>query len=233
MIDRKLLKRFVMPFRRVRGRVAMSMGRIRSDRPLCRHYGYSRGTPIDRVYIERFLDAHRGDIRGHVLEIGDDRYSRRFGESRVTKQDVLHLSSNSPGATLCGDLSQPGVLPEATFDCIIFTQTLQFIFDAAAALEQIHSALRPGGVALITVPGVTSIDRGEWGNNWFWSFTDTALQRLLTRTFDPERVNVSTHGNLYAATAFLHGAAIEEVSLAKLRKLDQAYPVTVTARAVR
>ena len=232
MIGRQLLKRLIMPFRRARGRLAMSMGRAGSVDPLCRGFGYSRGTPIDRYYIERFLQAHSADIRGHVLEIGDDSYSRRFGGDNVIKRDVLHVRGNEPQATIVGDLAEAGVLPQATFDCIILTQTLHLIFNAGAALQQVHDALRPGGVALITVPGVSSIDRGEWGESWYWSFTDTALERLLSQTFDAGAIEVSTDGNLFAATAFLHGAAVEEVSRGKLDRVDQSYPVTVAARAV-
>ena len=232
MIDRKLLKRLIMPARRIRGRLAMSVGRVRSADPLCRGFGYSRGTPIDRYYIERFLEAHRADIRGRVLEIGDDSYSRRFGGNSVTHQDVLHVRSDEHRATIVGDLSEPGVLPKATFDCIILTQTLHLIFDAGAALQQVRDALRPGGVALITVPGVSSVDRGEWSQSWYWSFTSAALERLLSETFRPAAIEVSTHGNLFAATAFLHGAAVEEVSRGKLDRTDKSYPVTVSARAV-
>ena len=232
MIDRKLLKRLIMPVRRAHGRLAMSIGRVRSADPLCRGFGYSRGTPIDRYYIERFLGAHSADIHGRILEIGDDTYSRRFGGGRITQQDVLHVRGDEPQATIAGDLSQPGVLPEAAFDCIIFTQTLHLIFDAAAALKQIHRSLRPGGVALITVPGITPIDRGEWNESWYWSFTGAALERLLSQTFREDRIEVSTFGNLFAATAFLHGAAVEEVSRSRLDRKDEAYPVTVAVRAI-
>ena len=47
--------------------------------PLSRDFGYDRGFPIDRHYIERFLSAQASDVRGHVLEIADDIYTRRFG----------------------------------------------------------------------------------------------------------------------------------------------------------
>ena len=105
MINRKLLKRLIMPARRLRGRLAMSVGRIHSAKPLCRGFGYSHGTPIDRYYIERFLHAHSDDIRGRVLEIGDEAYSRRFGGRRVTAQDVLLVRGGEPLATIVGDLS--------------------------------------------------------------------------------------------------------------------------------
>src|SRR5712672_2396530 len=50
--------------------------------------GAARGRPIDRAYIELFLQQHRGDIRGDVLEIGDNRYTLRFGEGRVRKSVI-------------------------------------------------------------------------------------------------------------------------------------------------
>jgi SAM-dependent methyltransferase len=124
------------------------------------------------------------------------------------------------------------VLPKQGFDCIIFTQTLQFIFDMAAAIDQLHGALRPGGALLVSVPGITPVGQGEWGPYWLWSLTQTALSCLLSGPFDADNVTVRTYGNLAAATAFLHAAAVEEVGHRRLVRSDPAYPVTVTARAV-
>jgi len=229
---RSTLNRLTAPLRRAPGRDVMEGGRGASTTPLCREYGYSRGTPIDRYYIEMFLEKYSADIRGRVLEIGDDTYSRRFGAERITRQDVLHIRAGHPQATIIGDLTDRGMLPQQTFDCIILTQTLHLIFDMTTAVEQIHAALKPGGVALITVPGISPLDRGEWKASWYWSLTGLALARLLSGPFDREKVAISTHGNLYAATAFLHGAAVEEIETAKLAHFDPAYPVTVTGRAV-
>lgn len=226
-----MLNRLTAPARGAVGGDVMARGRGASMTPLCRDFGYSRGTPIDRYYIEAFLAEHAADIHGRVLEVGDDSYARRFGGERVRKQDVLHVDAGQPQATIVGDLAAPGVLPRHAFDCIILTQTLHLIFDMAAAVEQLHDALRPGGVALITVPGISPIDRGEWKGSWYWSLTDVALARLLSGPFDAAKVSVSAFGNLYAATAFLHGAAVEEVETAKLARFDASYPVTIAARA--
>ena len=217
--------------RRLNGLMAFRLGRAAHTRPLCPNFGFSRGTPIDRYYIELFVEAHRSDIGGRVLEIGEDLYSRRVGGDRITQQDILHVEQGHPGATIIGDLSKPGVLPQAAFDCIILTQTLHLIYDMAAAVQEIHQALRPGGVALITVPGISAVDRGEWKDNWYWSLTPEAMSRLLSDPFDARKVEVGSYGNLFAATAFLHGAAVEEVPVAKLDLRDEAYPVTVFARA--
>ena len=202
----------------------------RSASPLNRDYGYSRGTPVDRYYIEQFLARHSADVRGHVLEIGDDSYSRRFGGGRIERQDVLYVSAAEPRATIVGDLSAPGVLPPQTFDCIILTQTLHLIFDLAQAIKQLRQSLRPGGTVLITVPGITAI-HGSWKDSWYWSLTEASLSRLLCQEFDAAKVEVLTCGNFLAATAFLQGAAVEELDEAELDRLDAAYPVIVAGRA--
>src|SRR5436190_22347723 len=45
--------------------------------PLSRLFGLDRGQPIDRFYIERFLQAKSDLIRGHVLEVGGRDYTER------------------------------------------------------------------------------------------------------------------------------------------------------------
>ena len=211
----------------------MRLGRAGSLKPLSDDYGFDRGKPIDRHYIEAFLATHAGDIAGTVLEVAEDSYSRRFGGAAVTCQEILHIDPAHPRATITGDLTDPAVLPGSRFDCIILTQTLHLIFDMAAAMEQLHRALRPGGVLLVTVPGITPVPPGEWSDSWYWSLTAPALAKLLSGPFDPAQVTTRAYGNLHAATAFLHGASVQEVGTGRLAPFDPAYPVTIAARAVR
>lgn len=228
--------------RRVRDRMPRALGKVPSVgdirfgdlggiAPISRDFGFDRGTPIDRYYIERFLERHASEIVGRVLEIGGDEYTRRFGAARVTRADVLHVHSGNPRATIVGDLTDPLVLPESAFDCIVLTQTLQLIYDIRPAVAALHRALAPGGVVLVTAPGISQIDRGEWGRSWFWSFTPAALERLFTECFGRDEVLVEHHGNVFAATAFLQGLAVGEVETAKLDHLDRSYPVIVAVRA--
>ena len=78
--------------------------------PISQCFGFDRGLPVDRYYIERFLARHASEIVGRVLEIGDDTYTRRFGGSRVSRSDVLTFitatrarrsSGTSPTPTCC------------------------------------------------------------------------------------------------------------------------------------
>jgi SAM-dependent methyltransferase len=193
--------------------------------------GFDRGTPIDRYYIERFLSRHKVEIGGRVLEVGGDDYTRGFGGSQVARADILHVRQGNPRATIVGDLTDPAVLPEGAFVCIVLTQTLHLIYDVRAAVAQLYRALAPGGVVLVTAPGISQIDRGEWGHSWFWSFTTASLSRLFKECFGPEDVIVEHYGNIFAATAFLQGLAVEEVDTSRLDVLDKSYQVIVAVRA--
>ena len=208
----------------------VNFGRLSSTIPISRNFGLDRGTAIDRYYIEKFLAGHASDITGHVLEVGDDAYSRRYG-SNISRQDILHVDPHHAKATLHGDLAQPGVVPENTFDCIVLTQTLQLIFELEQAITHLHASLKPNGILLLTVPGISPIDRGEWGENWCWAFTPLSIRRLFQRSFPSGALEVEAHGNVFAATAFLQGAALEEVDRSKLDIQDAAYPVVITLRA--
>ena len=217
---------------RVRGVGKVDFGDFGRSTPISKHFGYDRGTPVDRFYIEGFLSSHSSDIRGQVLEVGEATYSRRFGTG-VTRQDVLYVDDTEPEATIVGDISREGVLQESSFDCIILTQTLHLIYDMRAAVAQVERALKPGGVALITVPGVSSVDRGEWGESWCWSLTRNSAKRLFAETFGDGSVTVAAFGNAYAATCFLQGLAVEELDRELLAADDACYPVTVTIRATK
>jgi len=207
--------------------------RLGGTTPVSDCFGFDRGKPIDRYYIESFLEKHAGDIRGRVMEIGDDTYTKAFARSAVAHSDVFHVHGGNPDATLVGDLSAPDALPAAAFDCMIITQTLHLIFDMRAAVEQIYCGLKPGGVALVTVPGISQIATDEWGEQWFWSLTPASARRLFGVVFGPDAVEITAYGNVFSATAFLQGLALEEVDRRKLTPVDPSYPVTVAVRATR
>jgi hypothetical protein len=198
--------------------------------PLSRIFGLDRGRPVDRVYIERFLEAHRHDIRGRVLEIGDDSYTRTIGGSNVARSDVLHASGRNPGATYVDDLSKGDTLPSAAFDCVILTQTLQFIYDMPAAVRTLRRILAPGGTILATMPWITQIQDEEWRDSWHWSMTDTAARHLFEAEF-AAGVEVFSYGNLSTAIAFLLGMTAEEVPAAAFEEQDRDFPLIVAVRA--
>lgn len=198
-------------------------------KPLDRNFGYGRGNPVDRYYIERFLAAHRADIKGRVLEVGTPDYSQRFG-SGIAQQDVLNINDD-PGTTIRGDFEDDATLPSDTFDCMIFTQALQYAYRPEVALRNLYRALKPGGVLLATLPSITPVDNAEW--QWYWSFAPKVAARLFDEAFGRGQYAMDVHGNVFAATCFLQGIAVEDVSEQWLDPADPAYPVNITVRAVK
>lgn len=199
------------------------------NRPVSTCFGVDRGTPIDRYYIEKFLAAHAALIHGRILEVGDDTYSRRFGAKSAESIEVLHTTAASQRATLVGDLTNSDTLPENAFDCFICTQTFNFIFDVQKALEGAHKLLKPGGVLLATVAGISQIsqyDMERWGD--YWRFTSAAIERLFSPVFTGG-IEVQTFGNVLAATAFLQGLAVEDLPRVDLLdRADSDYQLIIT-----
>lgn len=238
--------RATLPFRRLlRGAEAdpdevpspglIRFGDLRRLEPLSREWGLERGGPLDRYYIENFLSRHRLDIKGRVLEIAEDVYSQWFGKGRVDRIDILQYHEGEhPRATFTGDITDAPQLPSGAFDCVIMTQTLQLVYDGSAAVRTIHRILKPGGVALITVPGISQVNRQDdqtWGESWCWNFTALSLTRLLSEHFSQEHVEVGTHGNVLIAAGFLYGMGRDDVSRDELDHRDPDYELLITGRA--
>jgi len=214
----------------------IDFGDLRRLTPISRAFGFERGRPVDRYYIEQFLAQHAADIHGRVLEIGDDHYTRQFGGARVGQSDILDLPRDDSRATIVADLADADHtgIPAEAFDCIIFTQTLQYIFQLETAVAALHRMLRPGGVLLGTFPTISQIcrfDMDRWGD--YWRFTSASIRRLLTAVFPPAPLTIAAHGNVLTAVCFLHWLSDHELSPDELAYHDPDYELLITARAVK
>ena len=213
---------------------SVNFGSLRRLTPISRHFGIDRGLSIARYYIERFLLTHASDIKGHVLEIGDDNYTRKIGGDSVTKSDVLHVVEGNPLATIVADLTCADHISSNTFNCIIFIQTLQFIYDVQTAIRTLYRILKPGGVLLATCHGISQISRSDM-NRWgeYWRFTTLSARILFEEVFPAENIKVRAHGNVLAAISFLHGLAAEELTKQELNYHDPNYELMITVKAVK
>src|SRR5574341_1360213 len=81
-------------------------GDLRRVTPISTVFGLDRGRCIDRYYIETFLARHATEIRGRVLEIGDNIYTWRFGGDRVVQSDILDVASTNRQASIIADLAR-------------------------------------------------------------------------------------------------------------------------------
>jgi SAM-dependent methyltransferase len=207
------------------------LGRVE---PISRVFGLDRGTPIDRYYIESFLAQNSSAIRGRVLEIGDATYTKRFGGSAVEVSDVLHFTGESPEATIVADLRDAPEIATDTFDCIVLTQMLQFSYEMERIVAELFRILKPGGCVLATVSGISQISRYDmerWGD--YWRLTSLSARELFETAFPAGQIEVETYGNVLAATAFLHGLAVSEVSRTDLDVRDGDYQLIISIRATK
>ncbi len=224
----------IMPrLRRLREDGGIDFGTLRRLEPFSRIFGLDRGLPVDRYYITGFLSDHAPDVRGHVLEIAEDTYTRRFGGRRVTRSDVLSMDEGGK-TTIVADLTAADEVPSNTFDCIICTETLHLIFDVQAAIQTLHRILKPGGVLLASFPGISQISRYDmdrWGDHW--RFTTVSARRLFEEVFPHDRLSVEAHGNVLVAAAFLYGVVTQELKREELDYHDPDYELEITVRAVK
>lgn len=216
-------------------------GSLRRLTPLTRDAGFSRGEPIDRFFIDAFLKAQSGadgyitgDIRGRVLEIGESVYTRKYGGAAVTRSDVLDPSPDHPEATVIADLRDAPHIPDGSFDSIICTQVLMMIYDLHSVMATLHRILAPGGVLLVTVPGISQLCRPDmnlWGDHW--RFTTLGVRRLAEEHFPADGVTVHGYGNVLTAAAMLYGLGQRDLRRQELETHDPDYEVIVALRAIK
>ena len=211
----------------------INFGDLRRLAPVSKEFGFERGLPVDRYYIEKFLAEHARDIQGRVLEIGDDAYTCQFGGDRVQVRDVLHVEADNPAATIVGDLTNADHIPSDAFDCFILTQTLHLIYDVRKALRTIVRILKPGGIVLATFPGISQTSIDQWAEHWCWSLSTRSAARLFAEVFREDDIKIQTYGNVLAAISFLQGIAVEELTTAELDYRDPDCEMLIAVRAVK
>jgi len=208
------------------------LGELRRTTPFST-WGKSRGGGIDRMYIAQFIEQHAADIRGRALEIAGDEYIARFGRG-VQQVDILDIKEDNPRATIVADLADAQNVPGDTFDCVLVTQVLPFIYDIRAALQTSHRILVPGGVLLASTSGICRIApvEDELFGHW-WNLTSRSAKRVAAEVFGIDNVEIRTYGNVLAAAGFLYGLGPYDLTPEELAVHDPAFEVTIGMRAVK
>lgn len=215
----KLLKKLFSP---------VKWHNLRVTKPVSTVFGFDRGTPVDRYYIEKFLRENSVHIKGRVLEIENSTYSKKFGTA-VTQFDVLHYTHNNSSATIIGDLTKKETLPEGAVDCFICTQTFNFIYDFKEGIKGAYHLLKKDGRLLVTLAGVCQIsqyDMKRWGD--FWRFTTRSAEEAFGEVFGKENIKVGSFGNVLTSVGLLHGISSEEFTSEELDFRDDTYQVIIT-----
>jgi hypothetical protein len=111
----------------------------RRTSPISRLYGADRGTPSIGATSKTFWLARRTTSAASCLRSRMTRIPSVLA-SLVKRSEVLSVSPGSK-VTIVADLTSADQIPSSTFDCIILTQTLQYIYDLPAAWPSITLGL--------------------------------------------------------------------------------------------
>ena len=123
---------------------SVRFGDLRRLSPISRIFGFDRGTPVDRYYIERFLGEHRRHRRTRARDRRQHLYPALRRHSSEAER-LLDISPTNPRSTLVGDLERSDILPEGAFDCIVLTQTLQFCLTSEKGSRRCTEHSNPAG----------------------------------------------------------------------------------------
>jgi SAM-dependent methyltransferase len=195
--------------------------------PISRNFAAERGKPLDRYYIEKFLEDNRQYICGDVMEIAETTYTDKFGIN-VAHSYALHVNGWGDGI-IQGNLETGEGIQDNSIDCLICTQTIQFIYGIKEVVKNIYKLLKPGGHALVTAAGISYLsmyDYDNWGE--YWKLTKYSMRKLFEESFDSENVEVCSYGNSKIAIGMMYGLCQEDVSEKDFEYCDEQFPVIVT-----
>lgn len=196
--------------------------------PVSRRCGYERGTPIDRCYINKFIELEQEKIQGKVLEVADNRYTKMFGRN-IGESLIMHVEGWGKDVVQINLETGKGVAKQAnSIDCFICTQTMQMIYNLNAVVHNIYQILKPGGTALITIAGIAALSLYDY-NNWgeYWRVTPKALRLVMEEAFDKDRIKIISYGNAKTTIAFLYGVCVEDLNKEDFLYDDEQFPMLI------
>jgi SAM-dependent methyltransferase len=218
-MSRKNLFRFYISIHRALHRVGVL--------PYSRNFGYERGMPVGRYYVERFLRENADLVCGRCLEFGEPNYRGLFPNAE--RYEVLSIIPG-PKVDYLGDIHELGPdVPRGVFDAIICTQVFEHLSWPEKAAASIRELLRPGGLLLLTAPFINPV---HYVPTDFRRFTPESL-RLILEDAGLVVESVDFGGNSLVSTGSLLGMVVEDFSQAEVDLKDPVYPYNVVVRARR
>src|SRR5262249_18720240 len=100
----------------LRGQDRPRWGNLRRVVPFSVQFGFDRGLPVDRYYLEKFLERHRSLITGLVLEIQSATYAERYGRA-VRRAESVDVDPRVRPTFVCDLADSESVLASERYDC--------------------------------------------------------------------------------------------------------------------
>ncbi|MBW4613769.1 MAG: class I SAM-dependent methyltransferase [Desmonostoc vinosum HA7617-LM4] len=198
---------------------SVEWGDLKKAVPICQAFGLTRGTPIDRYYINQFIEEIRSQVFGNLLEVGGTPKDKDFYQiNSSTSSKILNLEAGL-GVDIVGDVHDVSIIEPESFDSVISVNVLEHCYAPWIAVENIYTWLKPGGKCFITVPSAIRVHTTPGD---YWRFLPDGVGWIF-KNFSRQQLYV--YGNPISVIASYHGIAAEELTIEELDVFHPDYPV--------
>jgi SAM-dependent methyltransferase len=198
---------------------SIDWGDLKKTVPICQAFGLTRGTPVDRYYLSKFIEEIRHQVVGNILEVGGTPKDKDFYQfSSGTSYKILNLESGT-GVDIVGDVHNVSTIEPESLDSVIIFNVLEHCYAPWIAVENIHRWLKVGGKCFAMVPSAIRVHATPVD---YWRPLPDAFAWLF-RNFSVQQLYV--YGNPITVIASYHGIAVEELTTEELDAFHPDYPV--------
>lgn len=206
---------------------SLNWGDLKKTVPICQAFGLTRGTPIDRYYLNKFIGEVKHEIIGNVLEIGGTPKDKDFYQINPgTSYKILNLEPG-PGVDIVGDVHDPSIIEPESFDSIIIFNVLEHCYAPWIAVENMLTWLKPGGKCFAMVPSAIRVHATPAD---YWRPLPDAFAYIF-RNYTQQQLYI--YGNPTTVIASYHGIAVEELTTEELDAYHPDYPVATCIMATK
>ncbi|MBD2666452.1 putative methyltransferase [Richelia sinica FACHB-800] len=197
----------------------INWGDLKKSVPICQAFGITRGKPVDRYYLNQFIQEIKNQIVGNILEIGGTPKDKDFYEVNPgTSYQVMNIEPGL-GIDIVGDAHDVSIIQPASFDSIVIFNVLEHCYAPWQVVENIYTWLKPGGKCFAMVPNAVRLHATPVD---YWRPLPDAFAWMF-RNFSQQKLYI--YGNPISVIASYHGIAVEELTSAELDAFHPDFPV--------
>jgi len=201
------------------GTNTVDWGDLKRTVPICQAFGLTRGTPVDRYYLSKFLCEVQSQIIGNILEVGGTAKDKDFYEvNSGTSYKILNIEPGV-GVDIVGDVHNASLVEANSFDSIIIFNVLEHCYAPWQVVENIHKWLKPGGKCFAMVPSSIRLHATPMD---YWRPLPDAFAWMF-QNFSQHKLYI--YGNPISVIASYHGIAQEELTAEELDAFHPDFPV--------
>ncbi|CAH2574074.1 MAG: hypothetical protein RLZZ532_2939 [Cyanobacteriota bacterium] len=198
---------------------SIDWGDLKKAVPICQAFGLTRGTPVDRYYLSKYLQEIQTQISGNILEIGGIPKDKDFYEVNPgTSYQIMNIEPGL-GIDIVGDAHDTSMIKPESFDSIVIFNVLEHCYAPWQVVENIYTWLKPGGKCFAMVPSSIRIHATPMD---YWRPLPDAFAWMF-RNFSHQKLYI--YGNPITVIASYHGIVTEELTTAELDAYHPDYPV--------